>query len=450
MTPGNDAKVVLMGVTAVLLFSMPFLAQAQSGSAQDNVAGVLGNGDKPALSFANEHLPANVMLVQTGYEVTYDTNPLSISGPVTADEEERAVLDWLVLHQGSRVQAKIEYRPYYEFYARNDAYSRFNQLLSADCLVKLSSRWSSRIRDDFTQATDPNAPETRELAPTGTGSPSGLNGTVYSPLNHERENSARVDFRYQGSLRTSLGLFAGYDNRSLSGGPSLGSSTYMTRGLNAGAEYAWRSSEHSTLGILGMVQRVNLSGILPEESGSRMDIVSLLPVAGWHPRPYLEMSAFAGPQFIRQSTPNASPATSSSVLPQWAAGGTMTRRGERTSLFMSAQHVVNDGGGLLTFVTNSFVETGLRRKFYGNWDATLDAMIARNNWLPLTVGQGKVTTSFARLELFRPLRRGLMFHFGYELERQTYSGTLPRDAGFYRNDLVTAISWQWRPIPLGR
>lgn len=454
VTLSNSFKYDLVAVVAtasLLVFSLP--AQAQnSGGAQDNTAGVPGNGEKPALSYANDHLPANAMLVQTGYEAAYDTNPLSMSGPVKADEEQRATLDWLLLHQGSRSQARIEYRPYYEFYARNNAYSCFNQLLAADYMLRLNNRWSGRIRDDFIQQTDPNTPQTTELAPSGIGTPSGLNQTVYVPIGNERENNARVDFSYLGGPRTSLDIFAGYDDRSYSGDSLPGSSTYGTRGPNGGLDYAWRSSEHLTIGILGMVQRMGLSGILPEESGSRMDIASLFPSVGWRPRPTLEMSVFAGPQFTRQFTSDAgaTAAATSSIQARWAAGGTMTRKAERTSLFVSAQHMVSDGGGLLTFVTNSFVEAGVRGRLHGAWDAMADVMIARNNWLPLTVGQGNMNSGFAKLEVTRPLRKGVTLHFGYDFERQTYSGSLPQNSDFYRNHIVTAISWQWRPIPLGR
>lgn len=433
------------------LLSVPMYGQLPNGvEPQSSAITLFGSAERPSLIYANEHAPINALLFQTGYEAAYDSNPLGVTSAAQSDEEHRFMFDWQLLHQSPRLAALIEYRPYFEFYQNESRYNRLNQLLSADLTWTLNPHWAARIRDEYDNRSDPFAPDQGSFIASGIGTPSSLNQTIYLPLIAEQENSSRVDLIYHPGLRNVFSMFAGYDDRSISQETGTGLPMYNTRGPNGGVQYAWRSSEHSIIGVLGFAQRLQLSDSLSGQNGAQLEILSLLPTAGWRLTPATEFNIFAGPQFTRQRAGASGTVAEidSSFEPRWAAGGTIVHRVDSTVLMLSGQHLVTDGGGLLSFVTNSSIDAGLRRRLHGQWNATIDVTAARNRWLPMESGQTNITTASARADFARTLRGNLFLHFGYDFMRETSSGAQAPGERFDRHSVVTGLSWGLRPVPL--
>lgn len=423
------------------------LARAQVVSpvaAANDAATLVGNGEKPGLTYAGEQVPLNVLLGELAYEGAYDDNPLGASSGSAADGVQAMGGNLLLQHQGEHLQATAGYQPYYERFLTYTQYDQFDQFSSADIRLVGMGRWSSRVRDSYSRQNEPYAPLSAAASSGAPAAPGGLNGTVYTPLARMEANSARLDLVYQSNPRGFLNVFGGYEQRSFSQ-TATSASLYKTRGPATGAELAWRPSEHAIVGVLGVFQRLEFpgaSGIPP-----RIEIASVLPT--WASAPWLgwQLQAYAGPQIWAQPQSAAGSAQRSLA---WAAGGTVSRQGERTAFFLKADHVLADGGGALSVVESTTVGGGLRHQVVGRCDGSLQAGWARNSALDALSGAGTLNEASASADLARPLRGNMIWHLQYDFVRQLASAGAPGLEQFHRTRIATGLSWRFGAHPLGR
>jgi len=443
---GSVTATMLLG----LLVFLPCLRAQQDGGSNSAAlpVTVFGGGERPRMNYSGEQSPQNVLLVTTGYEASYDDNPLSQRAGAQADEEQSVGTQLALVHQSARLTANVNYEPYFQFYRRYNQFNRFNQTFSADGLFTFSPHLAVRVRDDFLDQTGLYAPSNSDLSPAGIGSPTALNSTIYTPLNNERANTSRADIVIQKDSRTSLDAFGGYATRTFSQGTTT---PFGTTTQNMGGEYVWRASEHASLGLLGVYERIDLSGALLPGSASRLQSGTLLPTMGWKLRPTIELSLFAGPQAIRQIDlqDSSSKQTTLPVQIDWEAGGGLVVDGKAIGLMLSAQHTVTDGGGVLSFVTNNSVSGGLRKRLHGGWDFNVECGLARNRWIPLDASSAWLTEESVRAVLVRPLHGSTVLHFEYEYLEQTPGGDLNVGSNFHRNRVATNVAWNWHAIRLG-
>lgn len=446
--------------TFILIALMSFLplvlfAQPESNGASSQAVMPFGSGQRTSLQYANKQAPENALMLDTGYQATYDDNVIGVSGAARRGDEEQGFGAHLtVLRQSPKLSAFIEYSPSYEFYEELREYNRFDQYLGADMELKLSSRWSLRVRDVFDDQSNPYQTELNSATENGLGSPSTLNSTIYVHLAAQQSNSARADLLWQANARNSAYLFAGYEFRNYTGVHAQSQSLTDTRGDSAGAEYAWRASEHATLGALYLFQHFDLSGTLPAGSPSRLDLHGVLPSLGWRPRPSVAITAFAGPQVVIQTMAPTAAASSPASLPsqvEWAGGGTIYRQMDRTAWFLSAQRMVNDGGGLMAYVISSTFNAGFHQRvpLPGRWDATWQIALTQNRGLKGSNGAENLTEQSAGFNLEHPFRSNLTARLMYDFARQNRTEMLPVGAAFHRNRVSLGIYFRWGTFPLG-
>lgn len=440
-------------LSSLFVFALlaPSCVYAQSsGDVSRETAEIFGSGDQP--NIAPALIQPNFFLLDASYETSYDSNPLGLHDGAQGDMMQDASAHMVLLHSTQQVHARIEYLPYYQVFQKNSEWdvvnqpvSTFNQYLSADVDMTFTERWSARVRDDFTKEMGSYLPQVGENANSGIGAPSNLNSTIYLPFEGEQGNTSRVDVLYQWSQRTSLDVFGGHDLRTFS---NQVPGTYLsdTYGNSFGGQYAWRSSEHTTLGAIYVFQRTHVSGNLLPGSASSMDVSSVLPSAGWRPRPSLDFEVFGGPQFVKLG--GAGLGAALDHLTEWAGGGTAIFQLQNTAFFINGQRVVSDGGGLLPFVTSSVVSVGGRRRF-GQWNAAFNISAARNNWIAPAANAYDLTAYTGSLRLTHRLSRDFTFTSNYEYIHQGSSGSLPVGGDFQRNRITAGITWQLRAIPLG-
>ncbi len=436
----------LATLAPTILFTASICAQVESPvSAAQGIESMFGSGVESGPRFANEQMPTDVILAEIGYEAAYDTNPLGLSVSASAGQEQTVAGNLLLQHQGSRITTVIGFQPYYESFGGNLGYAQFNQLSSADISLVLMPRWSVRVRDSYFNQMGSTPLLAADVSVSPLGPPSSLNQTVYTPLVSEQENSARLDIIYRGSLRTMVDVFQGYDNRSFSE-KSSSLSLYSTRGPNTGAEYVWRSSEHSMLGILALYQGLDVAGSLPAGLPSRLEVGSAFVTAQWNPIANLELQGFAGPQIVGEPSANLGIDGSSKQI-QWGAGGTIEAQGRRGALVISGSHVTADGGGLVPFVVSSSIHGAWRRNLGGHWEVSCNLDLGRNrSFSP----PGNLTQAGTSAGLSRSFSKRAMLHIEYQFMRQMPTGNVPALSEFHRNRIVTGISWQFGALPLGR
>jgi len=437
-------------IVELLLLSLPMLSQDNGTSNSTPLpVTVFGGGDRPRMSYAGDQNPRNMLLVTTGYEATYDDNPAGQNSSGQADEEQGLSNQVVVVHQSPRTNANLNYQSSLEYFHHYSQFNRFNQTLTADEQLTLSSHISVRLRDDLVATKGLYAPSGGDAVTSGIGSPTDLNSTIYTPLNNVRANTARADLMTQLSSLGSLDVFGAYATRTFS---QDASSSYGTVTQNAGAEYVWRVNEHGSVGLLGVYQRIDLNGSLLQGSASRLQSGATLPAIAWKLRPTFEISLFAGPQFIRQVEADGvgSGVGSLPVQMKWAGGAGLVREGRWMSAMLSAEHAVTDGGGLLSFVSNSSVSGGVRKRVYHAWDLTIDYGYARNQWISSGASSALLTEQSGRATITRPLGRKIVLEVEYDFMEQMTNGNLSIGSAFHRNRVGSSLAWNWGAIRMGR
>lgn len=413
-------------------------------------AGALTSGDKPSFHYANEGESSNLFAMNVGYQAAYDSNPLSNGATAQADEEQIVRADAALLRHTPGVEVSIEYHPYYQFFNHYSDYNRLDQRLSADLLLKMNRSWAARLRDDFLDRTGAGSPSSADSSPFGIGSPTALNQTIFTPLSNEQENSARVDLTDRHSSRVTFNYFGSYDLRSLS---NKQIPLYDTRAKCAGGESVWQANEHARIGLAALMQQINVSsGQLPV-GASKMKLASLIPTLAWTPRPNLELSVFAGPQLTKTEKPRGAVTgwgdPSGSQL-RLAVGGMVADKSENASAEIAGQRMVTDGGGLLTYVTNSQVNAGLRRRIHANWDLKVGGGVSRNSWLVHGAAEERLSEETGAVGLVHSLQSSVVLEMEYEFARQSSNGEQIPSAPFARNRIAISVAWKLCSIPLGR
>jgi hypothetical protein len=410
------------------------------------------SGEKPALSYAGEQMPSNVLLIGVGDDMVYDSNVFSTTGAARqGDLIFNLGTHFSLLHQGKRSTISIDYLPYFQLYSKTTQYNRLDQTLSADMGLRLSNRWYLRARDTFSDQMNTYQPQLGGTVVSELGSPSTLNGFVYAPATPEQNNSTRIDFIYQRNVRTYFVVFGGYEQRRFKGEQATAQQMLNTQGETAGGQYTLRLTDHVTLGTLYLYQQLNLFGPLPEGSASRLPVHSGLVALDWQMSPTVIVDAFLGPQYlmpegVQSATSELAPSYSHQL--NWAGGGTITKQGQSTAVYLSAEHLITDGGGFLSYATNSSVDIGLRHRLIGNWDATWDVSFARTKGLSFGSSQNNIGSEGVNFRLERPVRGNLSVHLGYSFIHQGSQTTLPAGADFNRNQVSLGFYYELKKIPL--
>jgi hypothetical protein len=440
---------------AMIVFSPLARPQAvPAGSSAQQAPLPFSGGQQTNLQYAGERFPANAFVLDAGYQASYDDNVLVSSGPGRqGDQVHDFITDLSLFHRSPRLNAVIDYSQSDELYGSLTAYNHIDQRLVTDLGFQLSPHWSSSFHDVFFDQTSPFYQGLNDAATGELGSPSAVNTSIYIPPVDQKGNLVRGDLLWQATVRTSLSAFGGTDYRSFGARQLEGHSLMNTTGESTGAQYAWRTTEHSTLGLLYTFQRLTLSGTLPVDSPSRLDNQSALSSLGWQPRPTIEIALFAGPAFIKQNASNTSADAlhtqdSSPVVGEW--GATVSQKVGRASWFLSADRIVNDGGGIMGFVVNSTFDVGLRWQLpiRARWDATWNLQAAQNSSLTKDNGAYDSNSQSGSFGLEHPLGNKLIARLGYNFARQSSSGTVPFDSDFHRNRISLGISVHWNAISL--
>jgi hypothetical protein len=446
-------------IIVLLLLCLPSVLKAQGGNAPTSVTQDAipdGGVQRMNLQYSGELSASNLFMLDNGYQAAYDDNVLGATGAVRQGDRIQDISAHLAfVRTNPRLKASIEYTPYYEFYEKWTEYNRLDQFLNSDLSLKVSARWTIRARETFDDQTGTYPSNLNGSQDTGInlGSPSTLNTTVYVPLANQQGSSSRMDIVWQPSVRTSVSAFGSYDFRNLSDRSSQIESLMNTNEAAGGTQYAWRVNEHSTVGLLYLFQRLNLTGDLPAGSPSRLDSQSVLPSLEWHPRPSLEITAFAGPSSVKQIMPLEAGATLGNSIDRqisWMGGGTIAGQTNRSSWFLSAQRLVSDGGGFLAFVVSSSINAGLRRQLPlpGRYDAIWNIQVVQNRALGPSGSAQDLNAQSATFGLERAIHENMTARLGYDFTRQTSDEVLPLGAGFHRNRISFSINYHWKRIPL--
>jgi hypothetical protein len=453
--------------TTIILLLLPAGSWAQVGNLPGSSMGgptPFGNGVQPQLSYAGTVAPTNLMSFSLSTETGYDSNIGNLGQqPVGGAFMSLGPRIGLV-RQGEHLTVDLDYYPRYLFYPGRDQYDNLNQVLTLDVRYRVDPRVTLQVRDSFRSQSGNFQPglATSSSIP-GLGPPTTLNQTVYTGFVPQQDNAVRVDAIYQMSGRTSFTLFGGFDQLHFKGQPAAGQPLYNTRTTSGGLQYAYRLSEHVTLGALYLYQNFNFeNGQSVIGAQSRTTAHSLLASFAWQLSPSVMLSVFGGPQyipseeyFVQSSTPPGGSVAVANPLfrAQWneAAGGVLTKQVEKTSLNLTAQRSVTNGGGLLTSVTSSTVGIGARRKLHRGWDTSFYLTFASTDSLTLpSLPRNQVSSETFTVALDHPLSATVNAQLSYTFTHQSNVALLPVAATFDRSRVSLSFTYRAKSISLSR
>jgi hypothetical protein len=422
-----------------------------------------GNGAKPELSYAGAAAPSNLMSFSLASETGYDDNILNVSQPRVGGAFVALGPRVEVLRQSAHLGVDLNYYPYYLFYP-GQPYDRFNQSLSLDVSYKLSPSTTLQVRDSFSRQTGSFQPGlSSSVSVPELGPPTTLNQTVYTGFAPQQDNAVRVDAIYRKSSRTSITLFGAFDQLRFLGQPANGQQLLNTKGTTGGTQYAYRLSEHTSLGLLYLYQDFTFErsqSLIGAQSG--VVTHSALASLAWQLAPSVAISVFGGPQYVPSqhyfvqspALPGGTGGLMSPAFPaRWdvAAGGTLTKKGEKNALNLTAQRMVTNGGGLLAAATNSSVGIGAGRKLQRRWDAGLNLSLARTDALNFaSLPRNQISSQTASFSLDHPLSESVSARLAYTFIRQSNGGVIPVLASFHCNRVSLTFNYRAKSISLGR
>ena len=410
-----------------------------------------GNGEKAGLNYAGTAPPRNILLLGLNMGSNYDDNVLSNNQQRVGDVDFLIGPSLSLRREGSRLSLALSYQPHFRIYRSASELNTFDQGLGFDASYRASSRFSLRARTSASYTSGIFQPSQNEEFLPGLGSPSSLNQTVYTPTARQLSLSSRIDASYQASPHDSIGLYVGESSLDFKQQVSSEGNLQNTQENDAGLLYQHRLSLHETLGANYRFQDI-LFG--PD---SRTLVHSAFFSYAQQFSPSVTISVFGGPQYSRLNEPisfTLGPFTAQTPVSlaawNWALGGTLTKRLDRTAFQLTAQHQISNGGGLIGAVVSTSVGASARRQLRGRWDALWSGNYANNSSLGSGSSAGSYYSATAGFGLERSLTEKLRLRLGYDFLHQRGTGQSPLLGDIDRDLFSIQFSYRFRQIALGQ
>jgi hypothetical protein len=450
--------------SALILFLIPACLWAQVGDVPVSPGGgpsSFGDGVLPQLRYAGATGATNLMTFGLSAETGYSDNVGTVGEARVGGTFVALGPHVDVTRQGARLGMNLDYEPYFVRYLGNQRNDMLNQMLSLNVSYKLGPRVTFQVRDSFIRQTGNFQPDLVTSSIPGLGPPTTLNQNVYTAFIPQESNAVRVDAIYHKSSRTSISLFGGFDQLHFLEHPANGQQLFGTQGTSGGLQYAYRLSEHTTMGVLYQFQSLKFAGIQNTfDANAHIFTHSILASFARQLSPSVELTVFGGPQYVQpkgyskqssalpeESGLSVGPALRTPLNP--ALGLTLTKQAARMVFDLSAQRMVTNGGGLLSAATMSSIGIGVGRNLRRDWDATLNVNCARTDALAFqSVPENRINTQTASLALERAFGKNLSARLTYTFTQQRPGGG-PLEANFDRNSVSLGFFYQAKRFPLG-
>jgi AMIN domain len=410
-----------------------------------------GNGEKAGLNYAGTSSPRNILLVGFNLGTNYDNNVLGNNEQPIGDVNFLIGSSFSLRREGTRLSLGLSYQPNFRIYRNQSELNALDQNLGFDASYQVSSRFSLRARTDAAYTNGISQPSQNEQFLPGLGSPTSLNQTVYTPTGRQLALSSRIDTNYQATLHDSFGLYAGGSTLDFKQQVSSAGSLQNTQEIDAGLLYQHRLSPHTTLGASYQFENI-LFG--PD---SRTLVHSFFFSYAQQLSPSVTISVFGGPQHSH----------SNEIVPvaigpftfhvpvllagwNWAMGGTLTKRLERTVFLLTAQRQVSSGGGLIGAVIGTSFGASVRQQLPGRWGAVWSGGYAKNSSLGSGAPAGSYSSVTAGFGMERSLSDRVSLRLGYDYLSQRGNGQVPLLGNLNRDLFSIQFSYRIHKIALGQ
>ncbi|PYU23090.1 MAG: hypothetical protein DMG32_16860 [Acidobacteria bacterium] len=409
-----------------------------------------GDAEKVGLNYAGTSPPRNVLLLGLSAGSSYDDNIFGNNQHRVGDVDFLFGPSLSLHRDGRLLRLALSYQPYFQIYRKASEPNAVSQTLALDATYQATSRLSFRARGTAYYTTGLFEPgQNGEFVP-GLGSPSSLNNTLFTPTVRQLTWSSRIDASYQARAHDSVGLFVGDSRLDFTQQVSSAGNLQNTDERQAGLLYEHRLSPHTTVGTNYLFEEIRFG------LDSRTLVHSAFLSYAQQVSSSVTLSVFGGPQYSRLHEVVIfpfGPFTFQVPIFQagwnWAIGGTLTKRLDKTVFQLNAQRQVSDGGGFVGTVVGFSAGASMRRRVLG-WDAIWSGAYAKNSSLASGLSASEFQSETAGFGLSRSLAERLSFRVGYDFLHQRGTGQSPLFASFDRDLWSAQLSYQFQQIRLGR
>jgi hypothetical protein len=409
------------------------------------------DNEQSGLNYAGTPPPRNVLMFGFNLGSSYDDNVFSSNKQRVGDASFLFGPSLNLRREGKSLSLAMDYQPHFRIYRNGSEPSALDQGLVLDASDRVNSHLTFRVRTSASYTTGIFQPSQSAEILSGLGSPSSLNQTVFTPTVKQLSLSSRIDASYQASRHDSVSFYLGQSTLDFKQQVSSERGLQNTQERDAGLRYQHRLSPHTTLGVDYRFQNIHFG----QDSGTLVH--SAFFSYAQQISPSLTISVFGGPQYSRLKElfslpldPSVLQAPVSHTDWNWAIGGALTKRLDRTVFQLTTQHQVSNGGGLVGAVVSASVGANVRRRLSRRWDAIGSGTYARNNSFASGFPTNDYQSETAAFGLERSLTEKLSFRMGYDYLRQRGSGGALSIADFDRDLWSVQVSYRFHQIALGR
>jgi len=345
----------------------------------------------------------------------------------------------------------LDYEAGFQLYRWRPGYNALNQGLRVETGFQFHPNLSLRFRDASRYRTGIFQSVLGEGVASERGTPATLNETVFTPLARQLENDVIFDILYQESRQTSLTIFGGFRNRRFFEKFARPYELQDLRGASGGFQYSYRLNRTSTLGALLSYENLTF------RASGRLVVQSALVSFGKRLSRNTTLEVFGGPQYARARDQFRIELPFFTIAgrvlrARWhgAAGGTFTFQSGPSLFQLSGQRLVTEGGGLVTSVSSSSSDLGVRRRLANRWSVGGDLQYAETSTLGGFLPGARIRGQRASASLERQLTEGLKARLGYDFIRQRVKGPVPFLANLDRNRVSLDLSYRFPVMALGR
>jgi hypothetical protein len=409
------------------------------------------DAEKAGLSYAGTAPPQNVLELGLTTGSGYDDNILGNNQQRIGDTYFLFGPSLRLRREGKSLSLALSYQPHFRIYRNASELNTLDHGLAFDSGYRVSSRLSFRARTSALYTNGFSQPSQNEQVLPGVGSPSSLNETLFTPTVRQLMVSSRIDASYQATPHDTVGLFLSQATLGFEQQISNAGSLQNTLERGVGLLYRHRLSPHTRVGIDYLLQDIQFG---PD---SRTLVQSAFFSYAQQFSRGLSLSVFGGPQYSRLEEgfslpldPSTLQAPGFSTQWNWATGGELTMRSDKTVFQFTAQHQISNGGGLLGAVVSSSIGANVRHRLAGRWEAIGTAGYANNSSLGSTFFQGGYRSLTVGTGLQCSMTEKLALGVRYDFIRQTGTGQSPSFANFDRNLWSVQLSYRFHQIALGQ
>lgn len=372
-------------------------------------------GEMPAASFTRAGKQTNLAVISLSSSSLFDDNFSNSASRHESGGQQSLSATFGFQQMRQKLQWNLSYRPGLVVGARSLLGNQFNQIFGTTFEVQPATRWSLKLRQDYSLSTDPfdrlgEAPLQPGLSPLERP-----NELPVLPQLRRTASFTGGGVSYRISRHATAGLNGSYALQNYSDYAGWTGALINNRAATGNTYFSQQISRRYTAGVEFRLRSLTFPGYnMGARSHSLLSFHQIAITAN------SSLVLYGGPEFARTRgqmlNSRSTPAVSASWSP--AAGAIYTWSGIHNRLQTGFSRQISDGGGLQGVVRLNAGWLRLGRELGRHWAADLRGELAQQTALPATSGE-RLRLLGAGGGLRREMGRNTTLRLSYDRMYQT-------------------------------